>query len=106
MSTAHFQALQQMIEELERFGFVDITEQVKPLYEPYLCLCTLSRPADKEGSVSIETVDELLTLPEEVDPSRLSQQVWFCEACQDAVCNRLSHARAKLRACTELAGSR
>ncbi len=82
MSKEHLESIQAMIEELEQFGTTSITELVKLYTQPYyLHLCTLTRPDSDVGSISINTVEELLTLLERVDPSRLKQQVWFCEAC-------------------------
>ncbi len=82
MSKEHLTSIQDMIEELAAFGTTSITELVKLYTQPYyLHLCTLTRPDSETGSISINTVEELLTLLEQADPSRLRQQVWFCEAC-------------------------
>lgn len=35
MSMAHFEALQQMVNQLQGFGYKDVTDEVKPYYEPH-----------------------------------------------------------------------
>jgi hypothetical protein len=82
---AHFQSLQQMIEQLIPFGYRDVTEEVKPYYHgEYFHLCTLDRPASEQekGPIYCDTVEDLVTLLEQVNPSLLEKQVWFCESCQ------------------------
>lgn len=85
MSIAHFQSLQQMIEQLAPFGYKDVTEEVKPHYDgQYFHLCTLERPAPEQekGPIYCDTVEDLVTLLEFVNPSLLEKQVWFCESCR------------------------
>ena len=84
MSIQHLQSVQKMIEELESFGYKDVTDTVKEFYGHYLYLCTLDRPEpdQEQGPIYCETVNDLLSLLELVNPSRLELQAWFCEICQ------------------------
>jgi hypothetical protein len=89
MSRAHFQALQNMIEKLEKFGFREVTDEVKPSYDDqYFHLCTLERPASEQekGPIYCDTVEDLYKLLEQVNPPVLEKQVWFCEECQVVSC--------------------
>jgi len=84
MSRKHFQSIQEMIKELEGFGYRDITDEVKPYYTRYLYLCTLERPEAErdQGSIYCETVNDLLTILEQVKPSLRHMQAWFCVRCR------------------------
>lgn len=68
MSVTHFQSIQQMIEELERRGFRDVTDEVKRDYHPYLFICTLQRPASEQEKelIHIAIVDQLQMLLSQV----------------------------------------
>jgi hypothetical protein len=84
MSKEHLDSIQKIIEELEELGYRDITDQVKPHYDEYLYLCTLERPLPEQekGPIYCTTIDDLLTVLAEVNPSSLPNQIWFCEKCK------------------------